>query len=312
VSRADTLLTNEFDSPASGPETGAQRRRETVASEPAETRRRDAAAPARGDDDARATPHHTGRREPEAAGVSVTAPEPRRTLAPLVLGGALALLVVAGVGGWLAWRGWGARPAATPPAAEAPQPAPPPVVPKVEAASYWFESFERLEDASGKRVAEPAPELASGRWFKFHFVTSRRGFLYIVGPYKDGNAQIMLLTAKGAGGLKSNLVGSGADFSFPFGETKLHLDENAGADEFTFIFSPTPLMKPDFLAGKHLYELTPEDVKALEDFRAQFASDAPEIQARGEGADRRVAVLAPEPATKSGRPLIFDIRVNHR
>jgi len=161
-------------------------------------------------------------------------------------------------------------------------------------------------------VAEPAPELPSGKWFKFHFVTTRRGFLYIVGPYKDGNAQVMMLTAKGAGELRSNLVGPGADFSFPFGVTKLRLDKNAGADEFTFIFSPTPLMSPAFLAGEHLHELTPEEVKALEDFRAQFASDAPEIQARGDGADRRVVVLAPEPATKSGRPLIFDVRVNHR
>jgi hypothetical protein len=215
------------------------------------------------------------------------------------------------VGGWLAWKGWPAKPS-TPVAVETPTPPPTPVVPKVEAASYWFESFDRREDSAGKRVAETAPSLASGKWFKFHFMTRQRGYLYIIGPYKDGNAQVTMLTAQGAGELKSNLVGAGADFSFPFGGMKLHLDDNPGADEFTFIFSQTPLMSPTFLAGKYLHELSPAEVKALEDFRAQYKADAPEVSARGEGAERRVTVLAPEPATNAGRPLIFDIRVDHK
>jgi hypothetical protein len=121
-----------------------------------------------------------------------------------------------------------------------------------------------------------------------------------------------MLTAEGAGALKSNLVGAGADFSFPFGGTKLHLDENAGADDFTFIFSPTPLMSPSFLAGKFLHELTPAEVKVLEDFRAQARSGTSEASAKNESGDGRVAVLAPEPATSGGKPLIFDVRVNHK
>jgi len=247
----------------------------------------------------------------EGAGVSVTAPEPRRSLAPLIAGGALALLLIGGAGGWLAWKGWPATPS-TPAAIETPPPPPTPAVPRVEAASYWFESFDRKSDSAGKRVAETAPSLASGKWFKFHFMTRQRGYLYIIGPYKDGNAQVTMLTAQGAGELKSNLVGAGADFSFPFGDTKLHLDDNPGADDFTFIFSPTPLMSPAFLAGKYLHELTPAEVKELEDFRTQYKADAPEVSAGGEGASRRVNVLAPEPATKAGRPLIFDVRVDHK
>jgi len=215
------------------------------------------------------------------------------------------------VGGWLAWKGWPAKPSA-PVAAGTLTPLPTPVVPKAEAASYWFETFENKNDSSGKRVAEATPSLASGKWFKFHFTTRRRGYLYIIGPYRDGNAQVTILTAQGAGELRSNLVGAGADFSFPFGGTKLHLDDNPGADEFTFIFSPTPLMSPAFLAGKYLHELSPAEVRELEDFRAQYKADAPEVSARGEGADRRVSVLAPEPATGAGRPLIFDVRVDHR
>jgi hypothetical protein len=188
----------------------------------------------------------------------------------------------------------------------------PPPVARVEAASYWFEYFDRKEDSAGRRVAETAPSLASGKWFKFHFMTRRRGYLYIVGPYRDGNAQVTMLTAQGAGELKSNLVGADADFSFPFGGTKLHLDDNPGADDFTFIFSTAPLTSPSFLAGRYLRELTPAEVGELEEFRARYRSDAPEVSVTGEGAERRVNVLAPEPATDAGRPLIFDVRVNHR
>jgi len=162
-------------------------------------------------------------------------------------------------------------------------------------------------------VAEAPAPLKSGQHFRFHFIPKTRGYLYIVGPGKGGNAQMMLLTARGAGKLKSNLVGGGADFAFPsMGGARLKLDDNPGADEFTFIFSPTPIASPAFLAGEYLHELTPAEVKALEDFRAQFKSDAPEVTVRGAGDDRRVVVLAPEPATEAGRPLIFDVRIDHR
>ena len=311
VSRADTILTEEFESPTSGRATDAQRSGQVTSGKVGARRGggRETVAHGAGESQYHTTNEHeaAGHR----AGVSVTAPEPKRSLAPLIAGGALALLLIGGVGGWLAWKGWPAKPS-TPVAVETPPPPPTPAVPKVEAASYWFESFERREDSSGKRVAETAPSLTSGKWFKFHFMTRQRGYLYIIGPYKDGNAQVTMLTAQGAGELKSNLVGAGADFSFPFGATKLHLDENPGADEFTFIFSPTPLMSPAFLSGKYLRELTPAEVKELEDFRAQYKADAPEVAARGEGAERRVTVLAPEPATNSGRPLIFDVRVDHK
>jgi hypothetical protein len=245
-------------------------------------------------------------------GVSVTAPEPRGRLAPLLAGGALALLVVACLGGWLFWRGAGTKTQAPAPLPATSKQAEPPTVPRAEAASYWFEAFEKPEDASGKRVAEAAPALASGQRFRFHFIPKTRGYLYIVGPGAGGNAQMTLLTGRGAGKLKSNLVGGGADFAFPsLNGARLKLDDNPGADEFSFIFSPTPLMSPAFLAGKYLHTLTQAEVKELEDFRAQFKSDAPEVEARGEGADRRMVVLAPEAAINAGRPLIFDTRINH-
>jgi serine/threonine-protein kinase len=335
-SHADTILTSDFESPAApgaGRETSAHsadpatsrnaasRRgavRETAAMHPARTQEGSAADASRGgyDEQSSLAVHQDEAQRVAAeqgAGISVVAPEPRRSLAPLIAGGTLALLLVAGVGGWLAWKGSHPKLPAPAPVPETPQHAKLPVVPKTEAASYWFEAFDKPEDASGKLVAEASAKLVSGQRFRFHFIPKTRGYLYIIGPGAGGNAQLTLLTAQGAGTLKSNLVGGGADFAFPsVGGARLKLDDNPGADEFTFIFSPTPLMSPSFLAGKFMHELSPTEVKELEDFRAQFKSDAPEVAARGEGAERRVNVLAPEPATSEGKPLIFDVRIDHR
>ena len=245
---------------------------------------------------------------------------PRRSLAPLVAAGLLALLVVAGVGGWYAWSRWRAaesngnvRPTPTPAAPTPTKAAEAAKAERVEAASYWFETFDKPDDAAGKRVAETAPTLVSGQRFRFHFTPQERGYLYIIGPGAGGNAQMTLLTAQGAGPLKSNLVGAGADFSFPsMNGAKLKLDDAPGSDEFTFIFSPSPLMSPPFLAGKYLHELTPAEVKELEDFRAQFKADAPTVSVKEDGGERRVVVSVPQSATSGGRPVIFDERINHR
>src|SRR5438105_3375330 len=350
-SRAETILTSEMESPAttSGRETAAQparpvtsgnvaaRRggRETFAARAAGTQ---AEAPADSWQEQASGEHRQAIPETRAAqatpetraafgdegsnqgGRVVTAPVARRSLAPLVAAGVLALLVVAGVGGWLAWRSMqpktGATVAQPTPAANATAPtkaAEATKVEKVEAASYWFETFDKPDEAAGKRVAETIPTLVSGQRFRFHFMPQERGYLYIIGPGAGGNAQMTLLTAQGAGALKSNLVGAGADFAFPsMNGAKLKLDDTPGSDEFTFIFSPTPLMSPSFLAGKFLHELTPAEVKELEDFRAQVKSDAPAVAVKDDGGEKRVVVSAPQPATSGGKPVIFDVRINHR
>jgi hypothetical protein len=139
-----------------------------------------------------------------------------------------------------------------------------------------------------------------------------RGYLYIIGPAANGNAQMTFLTAQGMGDkLKSNLVGAGADFAFPPG-IRLQLDKSPGADDFTFIFSPSPLMSPSFLTDKFRHVLTPAEVKELEDFRAQFKTVAPTVEAKDNGGVRSVAVSVPSSATTEGKPLIFDVRVDHR
>ncbi|MFN2415422.1 MAG: serine/threonine protein kinase, partial [Pyrinomonadaceae bacterium] len=312
---ADTILTGEFDAPGAGRDTSGARRegaRGTVASEAAGTRHDAGAARARRREESRDDPHEHDASQ-SGAGVSVTAPETKRSLAPLVAGGALALLLVAGVGGWLAWRGRGAEtaPAAAP---EATEPAPPPAVPKVEALSYWFETFDGVKDSTGTRLAETAPVLFNGQGYKFHIVARKRGFLYIVGPAEDGNERMTFVTGKQGRVLKSNYVPFDADFSLPFGDKKIWVDEHPGADELNFVFSPEkPLTSPSFLAsGEGEHKLTPEEVAEWERFRAEFEADAPEVVVRGEGASRVVTVLVPEAATRAGKPVIFDVRIDHR
>ena len=320
---AGTLLTSDFEQPSevgAGRVTseraaggGARRGQGTHVSQGAETR---AITPA---DFQSQKPGETriasGQPSNEGAGVSIIAPEPRRSVMPLVAVGALALLLVAGVVGFFAWRSMQPKPdgptTPTPVTANVSGPVKPAEATKAEAASYWFEAFDKPEDATGKRIAETSATLASGQFFRFHFMPKERGYLYIIGPGANGNAQMTLLTAQGAGQLKSNLVGAGADFPYPSG-VRFQLDKNPGSDEFTFIFSSSPLMSPSFLTGKVLKELTPAEVKELEDFRAQFKSSAPAVEAKDDAGERRVTVLAPQAATPEGKPLIFDVRIVHK
>ncbi|HKG14904.1 MAG TPA: serine/threonine-protein kinase [Pyrinomonadaceae bacterium] len=339
---AETIVTSDFDSDVPSAdrarETSAQQRgkagggdasRETIVDRAADTRAdsssgasRTSARVAAGGASAAAS--HASSHGPvvTAPAIPETAQGPRRSFVPLVAGGLLALLLLGGFGGWLALRDTKSNvnavgPEVPKPGATAANVAPgvapnaPPDAPKVEAASYWFEVFEKPEDKSGARVAELAPTLTSGKSFRFHFVPKERGFLYIIIPNQGGNAQTTILTGMGGPEIETNVVGADADFVFPApAGPPIKLDSRPGSDDATFIFSPKPLMSPDFLAKKFNRKLTPEEIAALEEFRAQFKADAPAFGVVGEGAERRVAVGVP--ATAQGRTLIFDIRVNHK
>ncbi|HEU4597939.1 MAG TPA: protein kinase [Pyrinomonadaceae bacterium] len=239
-------------------------------------------------------------------------PAPKRSVMPLVAGGALALVLLVGVGGWLAFRGLSGSTNADAPAnvsasnASAPAPAP-----RVEAVSYWVEAFEKLKDKSGSRIAETSATLKSGQFFKLHFYPRERGYLYIVAPGKGGNAPTTVLTAQGSGKLETNFVSGDADFRFPFGELKFELDKNPGAEDLIIIYSPTLLEAPAFLAGKDGYKLTTPEVAQLEELRAKHkAAGAHEKEVKGEGGERRVVVTVPEAAKE--QPVVFDIRINHQ
>jgi serine/threonine-protein kinase len=334
---ADTIITSDFDSnlPATdrGRETSAQQRgatsgnaaarhdasRETIVDRVAGTQA-DASAGASHTSahgaSARASSHGA---EVVASSVPLVEPRPPRSLMPLVIGGSLALLLLAGVG-WFVLKGSKSNVNAVGP--EVPKPtatnasnvsAPnaPPDAPRVEAASYWFETFEKSSAVKdvGQRVAEPAPMLRSGQSFRFHFIPKERGFLYIIGSASGGNAQAIVMTGQGVRSLKTNLVVADADFALPPSGEPWELDPQPGADVLTVIFSPKPLESPALFAGKPR-TLNSQEISALEEFRAQFKSDAPTVGVAGDGAERRVAVSVP--ATAKGHTLIFDVRIDHK
>ena len=98
-----------------------------------------------------------------------------------------------------------------------------------------------LERATGDQPPQVAGlvPIASGQSFKFHFVFSEPGYIYIFGP-GDQNQPTAFLTAKPMpdSGVKTNQVSGGGDFSFPSGQgNAITLDKNPGTDVFTSIFA---------------------------------------------------------------------------
>ncbi|HLL72347.1 MAG TPA: protein kinase, partial [Pyrinomonadaceae bacterium] len=242
--------------------------------------------------------------------------QPQRSSAKWIAFGALVLLLfgVVVAGGWFAWSRLqassensgvvsGGTGGATTPA-------------RTELLDYWLEAFDDAEQLAGQRVAAKVLSLKSGQQFKFHFVPRERGFLYIVGP-GAGNAPTTFLTARPAGIMKTNLAAAGADFIFPYGEGQvLELDKNPGTEEYVVIFSRTPLLEPAFLAANAGHELTPAELKELEDLRALWKTAAPVADVKESGASSAesaaVTVFVSQPAAgASAEPVIFDIRIEH-
>jgi hypothetical protein len=183
---------------------------------------------------------------------------------------------------------------------------------RVEALDYWIEAFDSANQKEGQRVAQAgAIMLGSGQQFKFHFSPATRGFLYIVGP-GERNAPTTFLTAEPTTGLlKTNLAAAGADFSFPYGQGQvLQLDKNPGTEEYTVIFSETPLLEPKFLSERGGHVLSPAELKQLEDLRAKAKTAAPAQDVKDNGGSPAVSVTVPKDAAAQGL-LVFDVRIEH-
>ena len=131
-----------------------------------------------------------------------------------VLVGAVALLLilaVVGVGGFFAINYFKEKPQPADPAKGAVSSTVPALSP-VEVGRHWLEVLP--DSLTPMRVAGAVP-LRSGQAFKFHFVFTEGGYLYIVGP-GDGNRPTAFLTLYPAeiSGLTSNLVTKGERFQF--------------------------------------------------------------------------------------------------
>ncbi|HEX8921648.1 MAG TPA: DUF4384 domain-containing protein, partial [Pyrinomonadaceae bacterium] len=184
-----------------------------------------------------------------------------------------------------------------------------------ETLDYWLEVAEAGPNGDSARVAGTVP-LASGQSFKFHFTPRQNGYLYIIGPGEDGKP-MTFLTAEPVedSGVESNEVESGVEFAFPEDEEEaqhwITLDKKAGTESYTVIFSQTQLTAPSFLSEEAGHELTADEQKELEDFRAKYKANAPTTDViNGGGTDPLVSVKVSQ-AAKS-EPVVFDVRIEHK
>jgi eukaryotic-like serine/threonine-protein kinase len=183
-----------------------------------------------------------------------------------------------------------------------------------EVAQYWLELAPESSTGDPVRVAGAVP-LASQQSFKFHFQFAEPGYLYIVGPGAQ-NKPTAFLTAKPAeiSGLNSNQVAKGSDFSFPNGsEHWLTLDKKAGTEDYTVIFSPSPLSDPPFLTetatGTPLSET--EQVE-LTSFLAKHRGNDPAIEINDKDATQPYAAVKASRADSATSPIVFRIRIQHK
>ena len=250
------------------------------------------------------------------------APPSRRGAFMVAIAGVLTvLLIVVAVGGFFAFK-WMTAKSNENPAETAPDKGktsssgPANGTAPIDIGQYWLELYQESVGEPA-RVAGVVP-LASGQPFKFHFVFSEDGYLYIVGPGAQ-NQPTAFLTAKPApvSGLTSNQVTKGADFSFPTGETRgeinwLALDKKPGTEEYTIIFSPRSLSSPHFLQEPAGRQLSIAERGDLASFVEQHRSNQA-ITELDDALPTQQFVAVKVPASgQSGNPITFVIRIEHK
>lgn len=223
------------------------------------------------------------------------------------------ILVIAGVGGFFAFKWITSTPTNNPPGQNGTGPSTVTGTAEKDFGRYWLELLPIRGDEN-LRVAGVVP-LASGQPFKFHFQITEDGYLYIIGPGAE-NRPTAFLTSKPAAvsGVDSNRVVKSADFSFPNGiEHWLELDKKPGTEDYTIIFSRNPLAAPVFLTEQTTGEpLTDSQQAELQEFLAKYKTTEPATEVNdSNAAEPFVQVKVPQ-ASQSSNPIIFHIRIQHK
>lgn len=234
----------------------------------------------------------------------VVPPAKGNSIVPIVLGALVLVLLVAGVGGFLVLKWMRAKPnqatSVTEPTSSVPVPQ--------ELGRYWLE----LEDPPA-RVAGSDP-IASGKTFKVHLQFPEDGYVYLVGP-GNKNLPTPFLTAKPpvGSGLQTNQTKQGADFSFPSGSPNwLTLDSKPGAENYTVIFSRTPLTTPAFFdaLANPAKPLSQAEQAELTEFLAKYKEKPPTAEVGDSIKSPFVRVKGLPIGPNS--PVVFDIRIQHK
>jgi serine/threonine-protein kinase len=254
------------------------------------------------------------RQAPQAsAQPQVPAPVPKKRTGLFLVGAVIVVILFALAGGVYALMRYRAArttsASTTAPASGADLAAPP-----HEVARYWLEV-----DAKGAAEVWRAGDLVtmqSGQSFKFHFSPNEGGYLYLIGPGPN-NAPAIFLSAKpsGSSGVKTNEVRSGVDFTFPADVSSkanfITLDQTAGTDEFTFVFSREPIETPSFFAGTSNRLLTPDELRDWDAFQKQANTSAATIEVVPGGSSPQAAVKVPQNAPEHAS-VVFRVRIEHK
>ena len=91
----------------------------------------------------------------------------------------------------------------------------------------------------------------------------------------------------------------------------MNLDETAGTDEFTIIFSGTPLTTPAFLDDEALRELSEKEQTELNQAIAGFKSNLAGTEVMKNASNPFVSVKVPQSAAP-GAPVVFKIKIAHK
>ncbi len=233
------------------------------------------------------------------------------------VGALLLLLVVAGVGGFLFFMsGTEKTPAIADNKTVASNPAP---TANREVGRYWLELLQDSPTAKPIRVAGVVP-LASSQKLRFHFQFNGDGYVYLVGP-GEGNQPTAFLTSKPIpdSGLTTNQVSKGTDFSFPSGSfsdgvpRSLTLDTKPGTEQFTVVFSPTPLTSPAFLTQPVTGDpLSAADRSEWDSFLAKYNSSAPITELNDAKSGEPFVLIKVPQVHSAGEPVVFTMRIEHK
>ncbi|HEU4931750.1 MAG TPA: protein kinase [Pyrinomonadaceae bacterium] len=246
---------------------------------------------------------------PQAPIVAPVVAPASKSKAGLLIGVAavFVLLLVAGVGGFLLWNKSKSNGATTTTNSNTTTEVA--TVPK-EVGRYWLVLGSAEAVGPKTQVAGLVP-VASGQPFSFHFNFDEDGYLYIFGP-GENNQLIAFLTTKPQPdtGLTTNKVSKGKEFSFPNGNT-LTLDENPGTDNFTIIFSKSPLSSPSSLDKQVTFEpLSASEQADFKAFRSKYLEKPPVIEL-DDSNPKAQFVKVKTASDPSNNPIVFDIRIQH-
>jgi hypothetical protein len=133
--------------------------------------------------------------------------------------------------------------------------------------------YLQVESDTGRaeRVAISNP-VVRGRWLKFHFAPSQRGYLYIIAPGERA-ASTMFLTVlpNPAWGVRSDWLADENDYSFPSRRDKwIEFACGASPRTYTIIFTPESLAQPGFLAEAANRNLTATEEGEMVELRKRF------------------------------------------